>query len=41
MNFYCHSDGMMLTHKQVWNAIDTIAGWMWMNPETPASGSPA
>ena len=23
------------------NAIDTIAGWMWMNPETPASGSPA
>ena len=23
------------------NAIDTIAGWMWMNPETPSSGSPA
>lgn len=23
------------------NAIDTIAGWMWMNPETSSSGSPA
>lgn len=22
------------------NAIDTIAGWMWMNPETPSSGKP-
>ena len=23
------------------NAIDTIAGWMWMNPETPASDTAA
>ncbi|KRB42142.1 formate dehydrogenase accessory sulfurtransferase FdhD [Acidovorax sp. Root70] len=23
------------------NAIDTIAGWMWMNPETPASDNAA
>lgn len=25
MNFYFHPEGKMLTHKQVWNAIDTIA----------------